>query len=337
VSELEPDDGHLFAPAAWQAVVDDAEAQAVRIAAGHGAELEQHGLATGLLPLSGVVNAPSNGGRRVAGAPTFGVLHTAETPLRAGYAAAIARYFAGGPGTSCHYMTDPAESWGVLDDSLVAWHCGTGNLNSIALEQAGRAAMTRAEWLVPDGYAQLRRNALIMRAARARYGIGLYWMTDAQLLAAHRRQIVGGWATHDQCRRVLGGTTHTDPGGGFPLDVQMTLANGDIMATLDAEDIENIKRAVYGAVWGLPGMNAAGVPLVPREAAMTVTAGEEWPYTALASLPARVDRIVAARLASTLDPKVLGAAVAAELPSGGGQVTQEALEAALRNVLGSLA
>ena len=225
------DAGHLLPEADWADVVAAAELEAARIAAGHRHELAPLAVpgrfGTGALQVSGVVTAPRNGGRRAGGAPTFGVLHSAETPLAPGYAASIAGYFRDKAATSCHYMTDPAETWGVLPDELVAWHCGNGNTNSLGLEQSGRAAMTRDQWLVPAGHAQMRRNAAVMRAARDRYGIGLFWMTDQQLRDAHARRIVGGWATHDQCRRVLGGTSHTDPGGGFPLDVQMAYATGE--------------------------------------------------------------------------------------------------------------
>jgi hypothetical protein len=245
----EVDATHLLPPEEWAEVVAQAAIEAERIAAGHpvgawslrGTVFDPREAAQGELvtdaegaplrfgtgvaaPLAGVVTAPSNGGPRAGGRPTFGVIHTAETPLAAGYAASIARYFGRGPGTSCHYMTDPAEAWGVLPDELIAWHVGNGNTNSVGLEQAGYASLPREAWLGADGMAQMTRNAQIMRGARDRYGIGLHMMTDAELLAAHRRQIVGGWATHDQCRRVLGGTTHTDPGN-FPVDVQMQLAN----------------------------------------------------------------------------------------------------------------
>ena len=232
------DPGHLLPADAWAAVVAAAEAEAERIAAGRPAP-EAPGeweasrspgrYATGLaLPLSGAVVARSAGGVRPGWAPTFGVLHSAETPLRAGYAASLARnWFDEQAPTSCHYITDPAETWGVLPDERIAWHCGNGNTNSIGLEQAGYARFSRAEWTTPDGWAQMRRNAAVMRACRDRYGIGLHWMTDAELLAAHRRQIVGGWATHDQCRSVLGGTEHTDPMPNFPLQEQMALAIGE--------------------------------------------------------------------------------------------------------------
>lgn len=222
----EPDPGHLLPPEAWRAVVEQAERERERIERGESPEtppLAVGRFGTGLaLPVDGAVSSPSNGGRR-SGGPTFGVLHSAETPLAAGYAASIARYFAGGPGTSCHYMIDPAETWGVLDDGLIAWHCGNGNPRSIGVEQAGRASFTRAQWLSTDGRRQQQRVAAIMRAARDRYGIGLYWMSDAQLAAAHRGQL-GGWATHDQCRRVLGGTSHTDPMPNYPLAETMQLA-----------------------------------------------------------------------------------------------------------------
>jgi hypothetical protein len=247
----EENPGHLIPPEEWERVQEEAEREAQRIGRGQPPPEapQQRGRTTGVMALSGQVSARRHGGRRAGGAPTFGVLHSAETPLRPGYAAAIARYFRDSAPTSCHYMTDPAETWGVLDDVLVAWHCGTGNTNSVGLEQAGRAAMTRADWLSLEGMAQLRRNAAVMQACRRAYGIGLWWMTDAQLRDAHARRIVGGWATHDQCRRVLGGTTHTDPGGGFPLDVQMQLANGGRMATLDQDDLAAIGKVVQSVVW----------------------------------------------------------------------------------------
>lgn len=328
-------DGHLWTADEWRAVVVVAEREAVRIAAGIAAPEapEVRGFATGLLPLSGVVTAARHGGRRPA--PTFGVIHSAETPLRAGYAASIARMFATTTqDKSCHYMTDPAETWGVLDDLLVAWHVGGANPNSLGLEQAGLAAMTRAQWLVPDGYAQMRRNADVMRAARDRFGIGLYWMTDAQLLAAHRRQIVGGWATHDQCRRVIGGTTHTDPGKGFPFDVQMQIAVGDAGEDYDVSAVEakldDLLDRMGALQWVVAepadqGSLLARVGGVQAQLARVLTVlGEQGDATELARelVPVLVPALTAA----------LG-----ELDRDGEPITQEQLEAALRTVLGSLA
>ncbi len=217
------DPGHLLPADAWAQIKRDAQARR--------AQLEQDGppFRTGLgLSLAGAVVAPSHGAAR--GRPTFGVFHTMETPLEPGYAASLARYAAGGPGVSWHYGVDPAETWGVLPDTVVAWHVGTANTRSLGLEQAGRAAMTRDQWLTDTGMAQHRRSADVVRHARDEYGIGIYLMSDQQLRDAHAGKIVGGWATHDQCRRVIGGTTHTDPGGGWPADVVLQLAAGQVPA-----------------------------------------------------------------------------------------------------------
>lgn len=233
--------GHLLPAEEWAEVVRQATAEAERIDAGHlrtiappaegelaeGSLSEPGRFGTGVgITLSGTVVAPSNGGRRPGGAPTFGVFHSAETPLANGYAASIARYFGRGPGTSCHYMIDPAETWGVLPDEFIAWHVGNGNTNSLGLEHAGYARLTREEWTSPAGLALVSRSAAVVAGARARYGIEPRMMSDDELLRAHRRQTVGGWATHDQCRRVLGGTTHTDPGAGFALDLILAAAGG---------------------------------------------------------------------------------------------------------------
>lgn len=250
MTTLEHDPGHLLPDEDWAAVVAEAEAELARITAGHPAAEAPavRGRTTGLLPLAGQVTAPRNGGVRKRGWPTFGVLHDAETPLVAGYAAAMARYFRDKAPTSCHYMVDPAETWGVLNDALIAWHCGNGNPNSLAVEQAGYARFTRAQWTTPDGLRQMDRVATIMRAAKARYGIGTYWMTDQQLRDAHAGRIVGGWATHDQCRRVLGGTTHTDPMPNYPLDLLMARANGED-DNVDAAQEDRIAEKAANKVW----------------------------------------------------------------------------------------
>lgn len=226
------DPGHLLPPEDWEQVQQQAQREAERIATGQPPPEapERHGEGTGLaVPLAGVVVAPNHGPAR--GRPTFGVFHSMETPLRAGYAAALSRYAAGGSAeVSWHYSVDPAETWGVLPDEWVAWHVGNGNTRSLGVEQSGYARLSREEWLGPDGMAQHRRTAELVRHARDEYGIGMYLMTDGQLLAAHRGQAIGGWATHAQCSRVIGGSDHTDPGSGWPADVVLQLAAGQVPA-----------------------------------------------------------------------------------------------------------
>jgi hypothetical protein len=123
-------------------------------------------------------------------------------------------------------MVDPAQTIQMLDTGRVAWHCGNGNPRSIGVEQAGYAAFTPGQWSTPDGLTQMNRLAALAREFHAVHGIGMYLMTDQQLRDAHAGKGVGGWATHDQCHRVLGGTTHTDPMPHYPLDQLFALANG---------------------------------------------------------------------------------------------------------------
>lgn len=213
------DVGHLLPDDAWARVQAEVEAWRPRLLAPLAATRSAFPSVTGF------VQCRWDGGPQ-PGPITFGVLHDAETPLQAGYAQAIANYFASDPiQTSAHFMVDPAATIQMLDTSRIAWHCGDGNQRSIGVEQAGYVRFTAADWTTADGMAQMARVANLMRDIRSVHGVGLFWMTDQQLVDAHAGRIVGGWATHDQCRRVLGGTSHTDPMPTYPLQQLMALAN----------------------------------------------------------------------------------------------------------------
>jgi hypothetical protein len=211
------DPGHLLTIDEWEEVVQRAE----RIVRG-----EERMLALGrssFPSVTGFVQARWYGASQT---PTFGVLHDAETPLSRGYAGSIAHMFSTtSVQKSAHFMVDPGATFQLLDTSLTAWHCGNGNRRSVGVEQAGYAAFSRPQWLTADGVAQMDRVAALMRDLKAAHGIGTYWMTDAQLVAAYNGA-PGGWATHHQCARVLKGTTHTDPDPNYPYADLMARANG---------------------------------------------------------------------------------------------------------------
>lgn len=148
--------------------------------------------------------------------PNIGVLHDVESPLKAGYARAlIGPDWFGSPkaGTSTHYLVDPVDICQGVPENRIAWHCGTGNRGTIAVEQAGYARFTRADWNTPDGIAQRTNVARLMADINVRRPlIQLRWLTDNELRYAFNNPgTPGGWATHDQMRRVIGGTTHYDP------------------------------------------------------------------------------------------------------------------------------
>lgn len=224
IDDLAPEDardpGHLLTVTEWEQVVQEAE-DATRQAA----LLRRLTASQSAFPsINGTISARWGGGAQT---PTYGVLHDAETPLANGYALSIARMFSTtGTEKSAHFMIGPDAGYQLRDTGLLAWHCGNGNRRSIGVEQAGYAAFSRAQWLTELGMAQINRLAALMRDIKRVHGIGLYFMSDSQLRQAYAGQIVGGWATHDQCRRVLGGTTHTDPMPNYPFDVLTQVAGG---------------------------------------------------------------------------------------------------------------
>jgi hypothetical protein len=152
--------------------------------------------------------------------PVLQVVHSAETPLRTGYAQSIARnWFAASAPTSAHWMVDPRDAVLMVARQRVAWHCGTGNHRSLGYEQAGYASFTRRTWTTEDAMAQLDLLAQKIAEDGYTYGIPARWATDAQIRDAHHHGAPGGMCTHDDMRRVVGGTTHTDPGDGYPRDL----------------------------------------------------------------------------------------------------------------------
>jgi hypothetical protein len=233
------DPGHLLPEDEWARVCTEAEAEAERhpdpaeqppptaLAARpvHGPPPPRAGRAA-FPSVTGFVQCRFDGGGR-PGPPTFGVLHDAETPLKAGYASSIANYFSRNTNsTSAHFMVDPVATIQMLDTNRVAWHCGNGNPRSIGVEQAGYAKFGPPDWTTPAGLQQMARVAALMHDLHAVHGIGVFWMSDDQLRDAHAGRSVGGWATHHQCARVLAGTVHSDPDPNYPYQQLMGLAAG---------------------------------------------------------------------------------------------------------------
>lgn len=319
------DAGHLLPAAAWDAVVAGVQSRP----ASRGRALPDR-----------TVTAYAHGGV-MTGGPRLGVIHSAETPLTAGYAYSIAaNWFAtAAAGTSATVMVDPAETVRLLPDNVVAYHVGAkGNGFTVGVEQAGRAAFTRADWLTADGRAQLARVAQYMRECRDRWGIPLRWATDAQIKAA---AVAGsqpqGWCTHDDVRRVLGGTTHSDPGTGrYPADELMAAAIGEdddvalTTADLDAIAARVVERLVSGKrpLWQvLADVDTRTAALVSRDPVVNPVA------------QAVVDRQVSGtrelwRVLAGLDTDAMADAIGARLAANGGAsgLTRADVTAAVREV-----
>lgn len=294
MSEDIHDDSHILPAAEWKRVRLDAEEY--RTQSKHAYRLTKSSFPS----VTGFTQCKYDGGAQPAGGVKFGVLHDAETPLSAGYAQSIASYFTRNTNsTSAHFMVDPIATVQMLDTSRIAWHCGNGNTRSIGVEQAGYASFTPAQWTTADGHAQMARVAALMRNINAAHGIGLYWMTDQQLRDAYAGKITGGWATHAQCSRVLGGSTHTDPTPNYPLTQLMALANQeDNMPTADE---------IAAAVWQY---RVAGQPVQAQDRLYGIDSVQ---------LPAIAKAVAAIPTTSTAataaDPAAIAAAVLAKLPA----------------------
>lgn len=155
---------------------------------------------------------------------TLLVVHSAETPLRYGYARSIGKYFTRPDAkTSAHVMVDPRDVVQMVPKNRIAYHCGYANKCSLGYEQAGYARLSRRQWTTGDGLAQIKLLALEIRKDADIHHVPLRWATDAQIRAAYRNGVPGGLCTHGDVARVVGGSTHTDPMPNYPKDLLLEL------------------------------------------------------------------------------------------------------------------
>lgn len=170
-------------------------------------------------------------GRRF-GNPLWIVFHDMEAHELPDTAESTAAYGANptdGRSVSWHYAADVDSVIQCVRLADTAWTVGNiGNDLGINWEFAGFASQTRAQWLDMYGVDMFAKAIPIMVRDMRTYGIPARWLTDAQVAAKQK-----GLTTHNQLRRVFGGTTHTDPGPNFPADYVLAL----IQSELDGEDM----------------------------------------------------------------------------------------------------
>lgn len=92
-----------------------------------------------------------------------------------------------------------------------AWHAATANASGYGIEIVGKAAQSTADWTDPYSLAAIRNACNWIKKTPVLAAIPRRWLTDTQL-----RNRESGYIPHSQVTRVMGGTTHTDPGVGFP-------------------------------------------------------------------------------------------------------------------------
>lgn len=128
-------------------------------------------------------------------------------------------------GISSHYYVDGDSIVQSLDTDLRAHHVGStiGNNTGISYELVGFVSWSRSTWLARIAWpllaAQIRKDC-------AAHGIVPRTLSVAQIQAG----TMSGIITHNQARLAWGGTTHTDPGGNFPMD--------HLIGLLEEDDVE---------------------------------------------------------------------------------------------------
>lgn len=209
------DPGHRLPDEDWAEVVRRAEEIAKEAA-----ENKTGGAAS---PAGPVVDlrGQSNKHSGVSGLPTqLLVLHSAECPLRAGYALSLTEWAIRSTViASWHRFIGSDARVYMIDDQYAAWHASEANPKSIGWEQGGYARYSREEWTTPDGMLQMESLAYDMAEVAVRDGIPAVWLTTDQVTAV---TTYGDTTTKGFClHRQIDPETRTDPGDNYPYELLM--------------------------------------------------------------------------------------------------------------------
>jgi N-acetyl-anhydromuramyl-L-alanine amidase AmpD len=157
-------------------------------------------------------------GRRKA--LTWIVWHSTESGEVRGGAMNVAAGWFGkrASGVSAHIVVDDGADRRYPDGVVecvrpgdTAWHAASANAGGYGIEVVGKAGQGGPAWSDPYSLAAVKNACLWILSNPSLQNIPSRWLTDTQLRNGERGHIV-----HSQVSRVLGGTTHTDPGAGFP-------------------------------------------------------------------------------------------------------------------------
>lgn len=190
---------------------------------------------------------PGAGGRKDSGTATkqLWVIHTAECPLRTGYARSLSLWGADSTvQASWHRMSDPGTVARFVPPGRAAWHATIANRISVGYEQAGYAAFPRETWLNAEGIASIDRlaQALVddgIPAAAVRV------LTDDEVRAALNGDTsISGLCAHAQIQP----RDRTDPGAGYPWDVLLDRIRAH-HPNLEGDDMEPVD-VWNGVKWG---------------------------------------------------------------------------------------
>lgn len=171
------------------------------------------------------------------------VIHDMEFPEKITAAEDIAAYFKRGrKKASAHYCVDSNSIVQCVRDTDIAYHAPGANHNGIGIEHAGYAKQTTDDWLDSYGVTMLRaQSAPLVRGLCETYGIPKRWLGVDQVVAGQR-----GITSHWNVSLAFGRSTHTDPGGQFPVTQYIDWVN-DIPAPPQEDDMPKYVYSIKGA------------------------------------------------------------------------------------------
>lgn len=165
---------------------------------------------------SEIFNGPARSYRRTSGSPItsrkrYITIHNTSNDASAEGEASYAKVRT--DGTSSHYYVDNNSIVQSLNTDWCAGHVGSleGNTYGISYEITGVNGWSRTTWLSNVAWELLARQVAI---DCKQFGILPRLLTIAEM----RGGTAKGFITHDMARQAWGGTDHTDPGPGFPMD-----------------------------------------------------------------------------------------------------------------------
>lgn len=146
---------------------------------------------------------------------------------------------AGGSVDYAHFYAGPTVLYQVAKLGDTVNHVGGGNSVrgrwTLGIEQAGRGGdgptgpqFTRQQWL-DCGIVTRQTAPLITSLIRAGHGAPV-WLSPADL----DKPGVRGITSHNNMRVAFGGTSHTDPGANYPVDVLMSAVTAELGRTTTA-------------------------------------------------------------------------------------------------------
>lgn len=151
-------------------------------------------------------------------------IHSMEAPEKDQTAENVARYFSTiDRKASAHICVDNNSEVRCVRDEDTAFHVGNDNSSSLGLELAGYAKQTRNEWLDDYGKALLKRAAKIVANWCRVHNIPAVWLDVVDLKEGQR-----GISSHYNGGLAFGGTSHWDPGPGFPHDYFIQLVKEEL-------------------------------------------------------------------------------------------------------------